>query len=127
MSTMAELLALEHEGWQSLCRGTGGAHYGRVMTEDGVMVLAHGMVFDRAAVIDSLDQAPTWDDYQISDERVVDGAAGADILVYTARATRAEQPPFVALMSSVYVQRNGERRLALYQQTPIPDAAGSPS
>ena len=40
--------------------------YGRIMTSDGVMVLAHGQVCDRQAVIDSLDQAPPWRTYDIA-------------------------------------------------------------
>ncbi|SEE23853.1 nuclear transport factor 2 family protein [Ruania alba] len=120
MADSDELLALEHDGWQALCRGTGAAHYGRLMTDDGLMVLAHGLVLDRAAVVASLDQAPPWDTYQIHDERLVEGVPGATALVYTARATRAGERPFVALMSSLYVRRDGELRLALYQQTPIP-------
>ncbi len=37
-----ELLTLERRGWDSLCDGTGGEFYGGPMTDDGVMVLAHG-------------------------------------------------------------------------------------
>ena len=37
---------------------------------------------------------------------------------------RAEgEPPFIALMSSVYTRTNGTWRLALYQQTPVPAQA----
>ncbi|WP_393916544.1 hypothetical protein [Halostreptopolyspora alba] len=37
-----EPLELEHRGWRPLCDGTGADFYGSLMTEDGVMVLAHG-------------------------------------------------------------------------------------
>jgi len=117
-----ELLELEHQGWRSLCDGTGGAYYGEIMTDDGVMVLAHGQVLDRAAVVASLDQAPRWRTYAITDDRVVHLDDDHAILVYTGRADRGDDDRFVALMSSVYVRRAGEWRLALYQQTPVPDA-----
>jgi hypothetical protein len=115
-----ELLDLERRGWQSLCNGTGADFYGQIMTDDGVMVLAHGQVFDRQAVIDSLNEAAPWRTYDIADERLI--ALGDDhaILVYTGRAYRDEEPAFIALMSSVYARHEDSWRLALYQQTPIP-------
>ncbi len=43
------LMKLERQRWDSLCDGTGAEFYGRVMAEDGVMVLANGAVMDRAS------------------------------------------------------------------------------
>lgn len=120
-----ELISLEHQGWRSLCDSTGADFYGRIMTAHGVMVLAHGYVFGRQAVIESLDDAPPWRRYEITDERLISLGDDHAILVYTGRAWRdGEQPEFVALMSSVYTRRDGEWRLALYQQTPIPEQPG---
>lgn len=116
-----ELLDLEHQGWKSLCDSTGADFYGRTMTSDGVMVLAHGEVFDRQTVIGSLNQAPPWRTYDIADERLIPLGDDHAILVYTGRAYRdKDEPAFVALMSSVYTKQEGTWRLALYQQTPIP-------
>lgn len=116
-----ELLDLEHQGWKSLCDGTGADFYGRTMTGDGVMVLAHGQVFDRQTVIDSLSAAPPWRTYDIADERLISLGEDHAILVYTGRAYRDEgEAALVALMSSVYSRSGGTWRLALYQQTPIP-------
>jgi len=119
-----ELLDLEHQGWASLCTSTGADFYGRIMTGDGVMVLAHGQVLDRRAVVDSLNHAPPWRAYEISDERLIALSDDHAILVYTGRAYRDEdEPAFVALMSSVYTRQDGAWRLALYQQTPVPEQA----
>lgn len=116
-----ELLDLEHQGWRSLCDSTGADVYGRIMTSDGVMVLAHGQVMDRQAVIDSLNDAPPWRTYDIADERLISLSDDHAIVVYTGHAYRDEdEPAFIALMSSVYVRHDGTWRLALYQQTPIP-------
>lgn len=116
-----ELLDLEHRGWESLCNSTGADFYGQMMTDDGVMILAHGQVFDRQAVIDSLNEAPPWRTYDIADERLISLGDDDAILVYTGRAYRdGDEPAFVALMSSVYTRQGGSWRLALYQQTPIP-------
>ncbi|HLU26946.1 MAG TPA: nuclear transport factor 2 family protein [Glycomyces sp.] len=123
MTIIDELLELEHAGWRSLCEGTGAAFYGELMTEDAVMVLAHGLAMDRAAVAASLDGAPPWSEYAIAQERLVSAGEGAWALVYRGRARReGEEGGFDALMSSVYVRVRDRWRLALYQQTPVPPA-----
>ncbi|AWH92505.1 nuclear transport factor 2 family protein [Dietzia lutea] len=119
---IAELLELEHQGWSSLCNRTGADFYGRLMTPDGVMVLAHGLVLEREEVVTSLNDAPPWRTYEISDERLVELNDDAVALVYTGRASRGDGDDFHALMSTVYRRRHGSWRLALYQQTPIPPA-----
>lgn len=120
-TVLTKLLDLEHQGWRSLCDSTGADFYGRIMTGDGVMVLAHGQVFDRQAVIDSLNDAPPWRTYALTDERLISLSDDHAILVYTGRGYRdGDAPAFVALMTSVYTRHDGSWRLALYQQTPIP-------
>ncbi|MEU7220121.1 nuclear transport factor 2 family protein [Nocardia iowensis] len=117
-----ELLGLERAGWDSLCKSAGADFYGSMMTGDAVMVLAHGMVLDRAEVIASLNDSPPWRTYEIRDPRVIDAGVDSKILVYTGVAYReGDKPAFRGLMSSVYVRAGGEWKLVLYQQTPIPD------
>lgn len=115
-----ELLTLEQRGWDSLCDGTGGRFYGELMTDDGLMVLAHGFALARDAVVASLDDAPPWTRYEIREPRLVALGSDAAALVYTGHAWRGDEPAFEALMSSVYVRHDERWRLALYQQTPIP-------
>ncbi|MCW4459145.1 nuclear transport factor 2 family protein [Microbacterium sp. MPKO10] len=118
-SIREELLAAEHRGWRSLCEGTGDAFYGAIMTADGEMVLAGGFALDRDGVIASLRDAPRWESYSISGERLISLSEGTWALVYVGCASRGPDVEFRALMSSTYVHLNGEWRLALYQQTPI--------
>lgn len=120
MTLIEDLTDLEERGWQSLCDGTGDRYYGRLMTRDGVMVLAHGMVMDRDQVTRSLSEAPPWQRFELTDLRTVDLPGGAG-LVYRARAWRdGDEAPFEALMSSIYARTEDGWRLALYQQTPVP-------
>jgi len=119
MLSLDPLLSLERAGWDALCDSRGGAFYGELMTEDAVMVLVHGMVLDRAAVVAAMDDAPPWAGYALSDARVVPIGADSAALVYRARAEREGQEPFVALMTSVYTTVDGRTRLALYQQTAV--------
>lgn len=114
------LLDLEHRGWLSLCDGTGGDVYGELMSADGVMVLAQGAVFDRQQVVDSLNEAPPWGSYEITEPRLVELGDDAAVLVYRGRARRDDGTDFEALMTSAYVRRGEGWALGAYTQTPIP-------
>lgn len=116
------LLDLERRGWDALCRSEGADFYGEIMTDDGLMVLAGGMVLDRDAVIRSLADAPPWASYEIDDVRLVPDGEEAAVLVYRARAVRdGQDEPFTALMSSLYRIVAGRPRLVLHQQTVLAD------
>jgi hypothetical protein len=122
MTDFDELLDLERSGWIALCEGAGADFYGSTMTEDGRMVLANGVALDRQGVIDSLVDAPPWAGYELADVHLIAMSGGVLALVYSARAWRDDpQRPFRALMSSTYLRSDEGWRLALYQQTPIPD------
>ena len=91
------------------------------MTDDGVMVLAHGQVFTRQDVVESLNEAAPWRSYDIDEERLIPLGDCAAVLVYRGTAYRDDPAPaFVALVSTVYVRRGNGWALASYQQTPIP-------
>lgn len=116
-----ELLDLERQGWDSLCNSTGADFYGQIMTDNGVMILAHGFVFDRQQVIESLNAAPPWRKYEISEERLIPLGESAAVLVYRGTAWRnASMPDFLAWMATTYIHDNNQWKLASYQQTPIP-------
>lgn len=115
--TLETLLELERAGWDALCESRGGAFYGELMSDDGLMILVNGFVLDRNAVVESLDGAPAWDSYELSDERVVPLGTDAAALVYRAVAQRDGEAPFEAIMTSVYHLVGGELRLEVYQQT----------
>lgn len=115
-----DLVALEHRGWEALCQSEGGSFYGDLMTEDAVMALVNGMVLDRSSVVASLNEAPAWSSYSIDDPRLIEIGETSAALVYRASASRLnDATPFVALMTSIYTLRQGQIRMALYQQTTI--------
>lgn len=113
-----ELLELEHAGWKSLCEGTGDQFYGGVMADDAVMVLANGMVMDRATVTAALGESPPWARYEISDVRLIEVTPDTAALVYTGTGFRdGQDEPFVGAMSSVYHRAGDGWKLVLYQQS----------
>ncbi len=118
-SLTTTLAALERRGWDSLCDGTGDRFYGDLMTDDGVMVLANGMLLTRDEVVASLADAPSWDGYDLDDVRCVRVRDDVAALVYRGTARRDGEEPFVAVMSSTYVRDGEGWRLALYTQTPV--------
>lgn len=112
------LLDLEHTGWKSLSDGTGDEFYGKVMTDDALMVLANGMVMDRAAVVSALGQSPPWTRYEIEGAKLIGLGPDTAALVYTGTGYREDaDEPFVGVMSSVYTRSTTGWKLALYQQT----------
>lgn len=117
---LQELEALERAGWDALCTDGGAAFYADLMTDDAVMVLAHGQVMGRDEVAASLTGAPAWDRYELTDLTVVPAGPEAATLVYRATAQRAGTPAFTALMTSTYARRDGRWRLTVYTQTPVP-------
>ena len=118
---LTQLIELEHQGWDSLCRSVGGDFYGRLMTPEAVMILVNGMILDRESIASTLSGSPPWTSYQLSQEQLVPVNADAAALVYRASAERrGDEQPFVALMTSLYRLVDGEPRLVLYQQTAIP-------
>jgi hypothetical protein len=114
----AELLELEHAGWQALSTGRskGADHYGALLTEHALMVLANGQVMTRDEVVASLREAPPWDTYTIEEPRVLAITHDVRAVVYRATATRGDTR-FRGAMTSVYVRADARWRLALYQQT----------
>lgn len=115
--TLDALMELERKGWDSLCEQTGGSFYGELMTDDAVMVLVNGAVLDKASVVQSLNEAPGWDGYEINDTRLVALGPDAAALVYRATAHRGGEDSFAAAMTSCYRIVDGSPRLALYTQT----------
>jgi hypothetical protein len=114
-----ELLALEERGWQALAAARGPAFYDEVCTEDAVMVFPGGMVLDRDDAIEGLRQAPPWSTYDLADMRVLPLDDAAAVVVYRATAQRDGDRPYEAAMTSTYVRRGGEWKLAVHQQTPV--------
>ena len=111
------LLQIEH----ALGGGTGDA-YREHLTDDAVVVVP-GAAIDREQTAFAIDATPGWDEFEISEERVVELTPDSALLTYRWRSRRGDET-YVALMSSVYVrQPEGGWKLALHQQTPTtPDS-----
>lgn len=118
MAPDAMFLALEEEGWKALSTTGGAAYYRECMTDDGIMVFP-GMVLSKDACIAAIEHAAPWSWFRIEEPRTMRLTEDSAIVIYRASAQRDGQPRYTALMSSVYVRRDGAWKLAFHQQTPL--------
>lgn len=61
--------------------------------DDAIMVLAGGMIMDREAIVRSLDDAPPWRTYEISEPRLIHSGPDSATLVYIGTAYRESCDP----------------------------------
>lgn len=120
MTPKEELIELERAGWEAL--STGGAkaasHYAEVLAPEVLFLLPGGTVLDdRGTVIHSMSGAP-WSSHDLFDERVVELSKDCAMVAYRARAVR-DDVEYSALISSTYVRRELDWKLAVHQQTPM--------
>jgi hypothetical protein len=112
MALKEELLEIERR-----LGGGGKREYGELLRDDAVVVVP-GQALDKGATVDAIDRAAPWDEFEITDERVVPLGDDGAVLSYRWSSRRGEDS-YEALMSSVYAKENGGWKLALHQQTPL--------
>ena len=113
------VLELEREGWEALSTSADVAEkfYRQVLDGDVLVVLPGGLVIDdRERVVESMRQANPWDTYDLRDQRVVQVTDSFTLLTYFATAQR-DGMAYQALITSGYVHRDDEWRLAYHQHT----------
>jgi hypothetical protein len=110
------LLELESAFWES---AGDSRFYRENFADDGVMALPDGLM-TKAQVVSAMEEATPWSSFTIDDLRFVDVGDDVTALVYTADAARdGGDGGYRAAISSVYVNRGGNWRLVLHQQTPL--------
>jgi ketosteroid isomerase-like protein len=108
-----DLLKIEH----ALGGGTGDT-YREHLTDDAVVVVP-GAAIDREQTAQAIDATPGWDEFTITNDRLVQPTADTAILTYRWSSRRGDDT-YDALMSSVYArQPDGAWKLVLHQQTPL--------
>ena len=109
-----EKTLLAHE--RALATGDGDTYRAR-LTEDAVLIVP-GQALDRSTAVAAMDVSPGWDEVELRSPEVRRLAAGAALLTYRFSGRRG-QTRYTALMGSVYVERDGDWRMAFHQQTPL--------
>jgi hypothetical protein len=62
-------------------------------------------------------EATPWSRYEMKNPRVVPLGPDAGVVAYSVAALREGQAPFSAVLSSTFVRRDGEWKLAFHQQS----------
>jgi hypothetical protein len=108
----AHVWKLEKDFW------LGGADvYRRSVAEDGLMVFP-GMVLTKSQTIDAIVNGPRWRSVSFTDQRIVQLTRDVIVVNYRASGLRDRGSTYSALVSTVYVARDGEWKVALHQQSP---------
>ncbi len=110
-----ELMRLEKGFW------TGGGQYYRDHV-DGKCLLAFSEmagVHSNQEIADMNPGAGNWKNVQIAEKGVVEMSDDAVVLTYEVDAERKDGEPYKALVSTGYVKRGSEWKMAFHQQTPL--------
>ena len=116
--TDEEFLALEREGWDALSSSRGAGYYRGCLFEDALMPFPFG-VTDRTQAIDAIACAQPWSGSEITSPRVVQVGEGRDRGPLQRERPARGEPTFDAVVSSTFVRRGSDWRLAFLQQSPI--------
>lgn len=108
------LFAIEERFW------TAGADFYRTnLTPGFLMVFPTLGALDRDSTIEGIAGGRRWSTLQMTERRMTALNETTAILSYHATAQREGDTPYTALVSSVYVEENGEWKLAFHHQTPL--------
>jgi hypothetical protein len=119
MSLSETLLTIERDFWISPDRRP---FYEANLTADAVMVFpAPFGIVGRAGAINAAEQAPVWEDVELEETQVVGVTDTSATLVYKATGRRPGGSVYRTYATSVYVRDGDSWKLALHQQTPIPN------
>ena len=119
MDTKESLLALEETFW----RAAGSrARYDANLADDAVHVFpGWGVTTDIEKVLATVEDVDPWESFTIEEPQFIALSDDVAALVYTARAKRAGQEPYIAAMTSVYRRAEDGWQLVVHQQTPLPE------
>jgi hypothetical protein len=112
MELEQRLLAYERE----LAGGDGDTYRAR-LTDDAILIVP-GQALDKQTAVAVMDASAGWDAVEMQSPEVRRLAGGAALLTYRFTGRRGPSR-YTALMGSVYVERDGDWRMAFHQQTPL--------
>jgi hypothetical protein len=115
-SLAQELIQLERRGWDALCSDNAATYYREHLTEDALMAFPFGLM-DREESLSAMASAEPWSRYDMQSPRVISLGPDAGVVVYAVTAQREGQETFSAVLSSIFVRRDGDWKMAFHQQS----------
>lgn len=92
--------------------------YDAHLHRDACMIFPGMGILDRAAVLDSLSDAPRWTHIDMCGRQVVD-AGEVIFIAYVAIARRGDSQPYRGFCGSTYIRKGSEPIMIAHQQTPM--------
>jgi hypothetical protein len=115
-SLAQELIQVERRGWDALCSDDAVSYYKAHLTDDAIMAFPFG-IMRREEALSAMAAAEPWSQYDMEDPTVIALGPDSGVVVYGVTAQRVGQAPFSAVLSSTFVRRDGDWRLAFHQQS----------
>jgi len=118
---MKEILELEQRGWKALSSAGDAAveFYRDLLLKDACMVFPGRIILQgKENILESLDAQP-WKSFRIETPRVHRFTDTAVLLTYRVTAHREGSDPYEALISSMYIARDGAWKMAYHQHTMV--------
>jgi hypothetical protein len=116
-----ELFELEERGWQALSTGQEEARefYRPLLSEDSTMVFPGELrLTGKESILASMGALP-WVSFRLTDYQALSLPEGGGMVIYRVTAQREGSEPYRALVSSLYLKRQGRWNLVFHQQTPF--------
>jgi hypothetical protein len=121
MTIQDEVLEIERGFW------SGGPDYYRQNLDDLCVTAFTEMAgtFKKDDIAGMITETDRWRDLSLDVKGCLEPAPGFAILTYAVKATRKNNEPYAAAVTSAYVKRNGAWKLVLHQQTPQSRSPGA--
>jgi hypothetical protein len=121
MELQDTLFAMEEQFWKG-----DADFYVHALTEDALMVFpAPAGLLDKSQIVRSIATSQRWKEVSFQARHLVQPAPSVALLTYRVSARReGQEARYVALASSLYVERADAWELAFHQQTPLLAAQG---
>jgi ketosteroid isomerase-like protein len=108
---------LEQDSWAAVVAGDAATFFSKIMTDDAFVVVPEG-VLDRNALVASLQEPPSWQSYDLTDERLVLLDGETVLISYRVRTSGDDASGHRGQVTTMYRWLDGGWALAFRQYTP---------
>lgn len=115
-----EIIQLEKQGWKALTTDSDSARdfFGKVLHQDAVLLRpGDKRICDVDDIVQSITKKP-WKGFTIENERAIALSDKVAVFIYWLNAERQSGEVYRALVSSTYVEEDGELKMIVNQHTP---------
>lgn len=109
-----KLLKIETGFWHE------GAEYYNKHISDAAMFVFPGMRLNKEDGVNAADQAPRWDELELTNEKLIEISEKTAVLTYHAKGTREGREPYSGNITTMYQLEGGEPKMIFHQHTPDP-------